>query len=102
MKIQSWNVRGIGKPEKRRRIKKSLIERKVDIVLLQETKKTTMDSALVRSLWPGDLFDFMGADAIGQAGGLLCIWNLEVVWGVILMKLGAFQKEYGVQEGIEE
>ncbi|XP_028080504.1 uncharacterized protein LOC114282068 [Camellia sinensis] len=78
MKILSWNVRGIGRPEKRRQIKKSLAERKVDIVLLQETKKAVVDSTLVRSMWPGKQFDFMTVDAIGQAGGLLCIWNPEV------------------------
>ncbi|XP_028078606.1 uncharacterized protein LOC114280437 [Camellia sinensis] len=78
MKILSWNVRGIGRPEKRRQIKKSLAERKVDIVLLQETKKAVVDSTLVRSMWPGEQFDFMAVDVIGQAGGLLCIWNPEV------------------------
>lgn len=61
--------------KKRRQIKKSLADRKVDIVLLQETKKATVDSTLVRSTWPGDHFEFMAVDAIGRVGGLLCIWN---------------------------
>ncbi|GMP83745.1 hypothetical protein CsSME_00037552 [Camellia sinensis var. sinensis] len=104
MQIQSWDVRGIERPEKMRRIKKSLLDKKVDIVLHQETKKPTVDFVLVRSMWPGDHFDFMGEDAIGRAGGLLCIWNPKGhgVWGVISVKSGVFQKELGAQEGIEE
>ncbi|KAL7251284.1 hypothetical protein ACSBR1_013171 [Camellia fascicularis] len=78
MKIQSWNVRGIGRPEKRRKIKKSLAERKVDIALLQETKKAAVGSEVVRTMWPGDKFDFMAVDAVGRSGGLLCIWNPDV------------------------
>lgn len=39
MKILSWNVRGIGRVEKRRRIKVILREKMVDKELLQETKK---------------------------------------------------------------
>lgn len=39
MKLLSWNVRGLGKPVKRRKIKNLFFERKVDMVLLQETKK---------------------------------------------------------------
>ncbi|KAI7979697.1 putative ribonuclease H protein, partial [Camellia lanceoleosa] len=62
---------GIGRPEKMRKLKKYLAERKVDIVLLQETKRSEIDSIMVRSMWPGDKFEFMSVDAIGRAGGLL-------------------------------
>lgn len=78
MKIQSWNVRGIGRPEKMRKVKKILAERRVDIVLLQETKKSEVNSELVKTIWPGDYFEFMSVDAIGRAGGLLCTWNPDV------------------------
>ncbi|GMP68894.1 hypothetical protein CsSME_00028347 [Camellia sinensis var. sinensis] len=64
-------VRGIGRPEKRRKIKKSIADRKVDIVLLQETKKAVVDSDLVRALLSGAHFDFMVVDVVGQARGLL-------------------------------
>ncbi|XP_028104164.1 uncharacterized protein LOC114303229 [Camellia sinensis] len=78
MKIQSWNTRGIGRPEKRRKIKKGVVERKVDIILLQETKKSKISISLIRSMWPGDRFEFLAVDAVGRAGGLLCIWNPAV------------------------
>ncbi|GMP39143.1 hypothetical protein CsSME_00010098 [Camellia sinensis var. sinensis] len=98
MKIQSWNIRGIDRPEKIRKIKKSILERKVDIILIQETKKSEVNIGLIRSKWPGDQFEFMAVDAVGRAGGLLCIWNPEG----ILTKLGIYPRELGVPARIEE
>ncbi|GMP41576.1 hypothetical protein CsSME_00011624 [Camellia sinensis var. sinensis] len=98
MKIQSWNIRGIGRPEKRRKIKKSILERKVDIILIQETKKSEVNIGLIRSMWPGDQFEFMTVDAAGRAGGLLCIWNPKR----ILTKSGIYMREFGALAGIEE
>ncbi|XP_028082515.1 uncharacterized protein LOC114283844 [Camellia sinensis] len=78
MKLLSWNIRGLGNPEKRRKLKELLRARKVDIVLIQETKKAEISESFVRSLWPGDQMEFMAVDAVGNAGGLLCIWKPEV------------------------
>ncbi|XP_028109972.1 uncharacterized protein LOC114308561 [Camellia sinensis] len=78
MKILSWNVRGLGNAGKRSRIKDLLRMKRVDMVLLQETKRSSIDDNVIRSLWPSDLVEFMVVDAIGTAGGILCIWNPEV------------------------
>ncbi|XP_028098166.1 uncharacterized protein LOC114297885 [Camellia sinensis] len=78
MKILSWNVRGLGRVEKRRRIKEVLKEKKVDMAMLQETKKSEVDDIFVRSLWPNESMEFMGVDAEDSAGALLCIWKPEV------------------------
>ncbi|KAL7170415.1 hypothetical protein ACSBR2_035345 [Camellia fascicularis] len=48
------------------------------MVLLQETKRSTIDEKFVRSIWSRDPMDFMAVDSEGVAGGLLCIWNPEV------------------------
>ncbi|XP_028079407.1 uncharacterized protein LOC114281149 [Camellia sinensis] len=63
-----------------RKIKKNLANKKVDIVLIQETKKVVVITNLVRSMWPSDCFEFMSIDAKGRARGLLCIWNPEQSW----------------------
>lgn len=73
MKLMSWNVRGLGKSEKRRKLKEIIRVRKLDFVLLQETKKAEISELFVRSLWPGNQMEFMAMDAIGNTGGLLCI-----------------------------
>ncbi|XP_028110763.1 uncharacterized protein LOC114309252 [Camellia sinensis] len=78
MKLLSWNVRGLGKSVKRRRVKLLLKDRKIDFVFFQETKKSEVTPDFVKSLWPVDEMEFMAVDSEGRAGGLLCIWKPTV------------------------
>lgn len=78
MKILSWNVRGLGRVDRRSSVKELLRLKRVDMVLLQETKRSSIDVSVVRSLWPIDSLEFMVVDMDGSSGGLLCIWNPEV------------------------
>ncbi|KAL7220774.1 hypothetical protein ACSBR2_013629 [Camellia fascicularis] len=78
MKFFSWNVRGLGRKEKRGKVKKLLKERNVDMVLFQETKKSEISEDEVRSVWFRAKMEFMVVDAVGSAGGLLCIWDQDV------------------------
>ncbi|XP_028079578.1 uncharacterized protein LOC114281323 [Camellia sinensis] len=71
----TWNIRGFGKPGKRRKIKGLLKERRVDLVFFQEVKKDRLSREEVRSIWPDDDFDFMSVDAVRLAGGILCVWR---------------------------
>ncbi|XP_028125261.1 uncharacterized protein LOC114322196 [Camellia sinensis] len=75
MKLLSWNIRGIGRPAKRRKIRKLLLDKTIDMVLLQETKQSSTNILWVKSIWPRDKFEFMAVDAEGLAGGLICIWD---------------------------
>lgn len=74
-KLLSWNVRGFGKPEKMRKIRGLLQERKIDFLFFKETKKDGMSRDMVRSVWPNDELEFMSVDTDGSAGGLLCVWR---------------------------
>lgn len=78
MKIISWNIRGLGRREKRRGIRRLLSQRKVDILFLQETKKDSINPNMVNSFWPSTNFDFASVNASGLAGGILCAWDLDV------------------------
>ncbi|XP_028096430.1 uncharacterized protein LOC114296321 [Camellia sinensis] len=62
MKVLSWNVRGLGKPEKMRRIRNFIKSKGVDMVLIQETKKSSIDERFVRSLWAEDELGYMEED----------------------------------------
>lgn len=73
--MMSWNARGLGKKEKRSKFKKILRDHKVDILMLQETKKVGISDNFVRSIWGQRDFQFSEVDADGLSGGLLCIWN---------------------------
>ncbi|GFS42115.1 hypothetical protein Acr_00g0078180 [Actinidia rufa] len=73
---------GLGKKEKRRRVKKIIRERKVDFVLLQESKMENVNRGMVRQLWKDDNFDFVEVGADGSAGvcyaiGTWRIFSLE-------------------------
>lgn len=71
----SWNVRGLGKKEKRGKIKKNLRDKKVDILLLQETKQKSVDKTLLNSLWGHCEYEYLEVNSDGAAGGLLIIWS---------------------------
>ena len=45
------------------------------MVLLQETKLSSISKVEVRRLWHRDRFEYMSVEAEGRAGGLLCIWD---------------------------
>ncbi|CAL5344813.1 unnamed protein product [Camellia sinensis] len=66
---------GLRRPEKRSKVKSVIRARKVDFLLLQETKRSLVDANFVKSLWPWDQLEFMEVGAEGSAGGLLCLWN---------------------------
>ncbi|XP_028058334.1 uncharacterized protein LOC114262180 [Camellia sinensis] len=79
MKIVTWNVTGLRRPKKRRSIKNFVVrERKIEVLLLQETKRSSIDDLFIKSLWPGEDVGFLEVGAEGSAGGLLCLWNPEV------------------------
>ena len=61
-----------------RKIKGILKANKIDMVLVQETKKDTITKFLAQSLWPDSEFDSIAVDAIGSAEGLLCMWNCKL------------------------
>lgn len=80
-----WNIRGLGQKEKRGKIKKLVRSRSVDVLLLQETKRSNVDEMFVKSVWPFELMQFMAVDSEGSAGGLLCVWNqLPSSWSSVV------------------
>lgn len=78
IKIFSWNCKGLGRRKKRGKIRKVVFERKIDIVLLQETKSQSLSQVKVKSLWPRDKMEYMCVDSVGSVGGLLCKWDPEL------------------------
>ncbi|XP_028087668.1 uncharacterized protein LOC114288359 [Camellia sinensis] len=73
------DAQGLGKAEKRRRVKLLLKDRKIDFGFFQETKKTEVTPDFVISLWPVDEMEFMVVDFEGRAGTLLPDFNCVLV-----------------------
>ena len=51
MRILSWNVRGLGKAEKRRMVRNLIFSQKVDLILIQETKWEHVTERMVSQVW---------------------------------------------------
>lgn len=76
--ILSWNVRGLNNPAKRRAVQKAVQEFRCNVVCLQETKLSHVNSSLVREILGGsfgDSFIFLPAD--GTKGGILLACNSD-------------------------
>ncbi|XP_028066189.1 uncharacterized protein LOC114269125 [Camellia sinensis] len=78
MKIISWNIRGLGKREKRRGVKNLFSQHKVDFLLLQETKVATITNHLIHSIWPHNDSGFAAVKAEGSSGGIISVWDKSV------------------------
>ncbi|KAK0599556.1 hypothetical protein LWI29_006326 [Acer saccharum] len=75
----SWNVRGLGKEVKRRKVRGVVLKLKPAICFLQETKMGSMDIRISRGLGGSLLGKSVGVDADGSTGGLLTLWNEDLV-----------------------
>ena len=76
---------GLGGPEKRREVRKLVVEKNPFILCLQERKLVVCDDYLRNSLW-GDLSHaFSYRPSVGASGGILIMWDtLEVeVWSSV-------------------
>jgi exonuclease III len=79
MKVISWNVRGLGRVDKRKEVRNLVREKHPLIVCLQETKLQVCDDSLCTSLWGSSLFGFSFRPSAGASGGLLTIWDTTEV-----------------------
>lgn len=75
MKILSLNVRGLGRREKRSKVKKLVSNLKVDMLLLQETKLKDLKPIILQSIWGISEVESVHVDADGSAGGLITLWS---------------------------
>lgn len=78
MKLLSWNIRGLGKNEKKGMLKKLLRVRNVDFLLIQESKLRSVNNFFVNSIWGHSSFGFFEVETNESKGGLLCVWNSEL------------------------
>jgi exonuclease III len=79
MKIISWNIRGLGRLDKRKEVRKLVGEKNPLIVCLQETKLQVCNDFLCSSLWGTTSFGFSFRPSSGASGGLLTMWDTSEV-----------------------
>jgi len=79
MKIISWNVRGLGGFEKRKKVRKLVGEKKPLLMCLQKTKLMQIDDYVCASLWGNSSHGYFYRPSVGASDGLLILWDTEEV-----------------------
>ena len=81
LKIISWNVRGLERPEKKRAVHKLIRGERPALMSIQETKMDSIDATLLRKIGGGAyLNNIESVEAVASAGGLISMWNDAVFW----------------------
>ncbi|KAK8598643.1 hypothetical protein V6N13_094607 [Hibiscus sabdariffa] len=75
MKLATWNIRRMGTNVKLSAIGRLVRMHKIDMILIQETKKSAIKESEIRRCWGDDEFDFCFVESDGSSGGLLSVWD---------------------------
>ncbi|CAN6352985.1 unnamed protein product [Urochloa humidicola] len=79
LSLLSWNVRGLGDPDKCKLVRDTLSTPFLDVACLQETKLDATTTAKARSFLPSSLSDYLCVDACETRGGLITAWNTRTL-----------------------
>ncbi|XP_039055013.1 uncharacterized protein LOC120197617 [Hibiscus syriacus] len=75
MRILSWNIRGMGSNVKISELRKFIRIYRIEMALLQETKKEHFKDTEISSFWCDDDFEFRFSKAMEKSGGILSVWD---------------------------
>ena len=56
-------------------VKELCVSNKVNFLSLQETKSVNIDLWCIKSCWGNYVFDYVVSEAVGNSGGILCVWD---------------------------
>ena len=77
--ILNWNVRGLNCPDRRSTVHETIASTSCNIVCLQETKLAAVDPFIATFLGSHRLKSFTERPANGTRGGILLLWNEDLV-----------------------
>ncbi|XVF73357.1 hypothetical protein PTKIN_Ptkin12aG0195100 [Pterospermum kingtungense] len=75
MKVASWNIRGLGRVEKMRAVRRFLVREKFDFIAIQETKLKEVSPRIHRWLWGNEPISFEVMASDGNSSGLISAWR---------------------------
>lgn len=86
MNCLSWNVRGLGRPEKRHATRKLVKKNKLVLLLLHETKISENVTSIIFNLWGSQQCGWDWVPLVRASGGLISIWNEDALKVVDVLK----------------
>ncbi|GJU10427.1 RNA-directed DNA polymerase, eukaryota [Tanacetum coccineum] len=78
MNILSLNIQGLGHKTKKEWIKELSSKNKINFMAIQETKSQCVTHMDVKFMWGNSNYDYVHSEAIGNSGGILCVWEASV------------------------
>ena len=75
MKLVTWNVRGLGRPEKKRAVRRLISKRRCDMLFIQESKLEVVNPRFWHFLADHGPLSGDFVSSIGVVGGLITLWN---------------------------
>lgn len=88
LNILSWNIRGLGKAKRKRLVRVVMIEHKIDIIALQETKLESIKERTLRNI-SLIINNWFILHSTGRSGGILVGIN-EDYYQVVNSWIGKF------------
>lgn len=73
---------------------------KPDIIVFQETLLTTCSDSIVKQIWGPGLVEWIALDSIGRSGGILVLWNPNIV-SMVDHIVGTFSINIGFRNCID-
>jgi len=79
MKLLSYNVRGLGGYEERDEVRRLVVDKHPYVLCIQKSKLTVVEKGVVSAIRGSTTFGFSFQPSVGASGGLLTVWDPNVV-----------------------
>nr|GEY43012.1 RNA-directed DNA polymerase, eukaryota [Tanacetum cinerariifolium] len=78
MNILSLNIQGLGHKTKNEWIKELTSKNKINFMEIQERKTHYVNHMDVKLMWGNSNYNYVYSEAVGNSGGILCVWEATV------------------------
>nr|GEU75091.1 RNA-directed DNA polymerase, eukaryota [Tanacetum cinerariifolium] len=77
-KVMGYSMDGLGHKTKKEWIKELTSKNKINFMEIQETKTHYVNHMDVKFMWGNFNYNYVYSEAVGNSGGILCVWEVTV------------------------
>nr|GEW01043.1 RNA-directed DNA polymerase, eukaryota [Tanacetum cinerariifolium] len=77
-KAMGYSMDGLGHKTKKEWIKELTSKNKINFMAIQETKTHCVNHMDVKFMWGNSKYNYVYSEAVGNSGGILCVWEATV------------------------